>query len=110
MCLTTSTRSCFIQRKGTATCKIRPIKAVEWMIVIIDIIVIFLVSDNQYASYFKDLLIFQFIFAILWVIGVPYKKGYKYMPLAASFAEIFFCFNLLKKLFIKSCLVKALFI
>ena len=92
MCLTTSTSLCFIQGKGTATCKIRPIKAVEWMIVIIDIIVIFLVSDNQYASYFKDLLIFQFIFAILWVIGVPYKKGYKDIPWAASFAEILFCF------------------
>jgi len=64
----------------TATCKIRPIKAVEWLIAIVDIIVIFLVSDNQYASYFKDLLIFQFVFVILLVIGVPYKKGYKDMP------------------------------
>ena len=64
----------------TATCKIRPIKAVEWVIVIIDVIVTFLVSTNQYADYFKDLIIFQIIFAILLIIGAPYKKGYKDMP------------------------------
>ena len=79
------------------------------MIVIINIIVIFLVSDNQYASYFKDLLIFQFIFAILWVIGVPYKKGYKY-AIGSFFCRNILLLQFIKKLFIKSCLVKALFV
>ena len=46
----------------TATCKMRPIKVVEFLIAIVDAIVIVLVRDNQYANYFKDLLIFQFIF------------------------------------------------
>ena len=58
----------------TATCKMRPIKVVEFLIAIV------LVRDNQYANYFKDLLIFQFIFLILYLIGAPLKKGYKNMP------------------------------
>lgn len=64
----------------TATCKMRPIKVVEFLIAIVDAIVIVLVRDNQYANYFKDLLIFQFIFLILYLIGAPLKKGYKNMP------------------------------
>lgn len=64
----------------SATCKIRPNKIIEYLIVIVDIIIIFFVSTNQYDSYFKDLTIFQVAFVILMAIGAPYKKGYKDMP------------------------------
>lgn len=68
----------------SATCKIHPNKIIEYVIVIVDIFIIFFVSTNQYASYYKDLIIFQFAFALFIVIGAPYKNGYKGMPFKKS--------------------------
>ncbi|NUF99153.1 SHOCT domain-containing protein [Lactobacillus mellis] len=63
-----------------ATCKIRPIKGIEWTILIINCLIIGLVRTNQYIGYFKDMWFFQFGFLVLLALASPYKKGYKDMP------------------------------
>lgn len=68
----------------SATCKIHPNKIIECVIVIVDIIIILLVSTSPYLSYYKDLIFFQFAFALFIAIGAPHKNGYKGMPFKKS--------------------------
>lgn len=63
-----------------ASCKMRPKKWVEYTISILAIILFILIPTTEYYSSSAYLMIFQWAFLIIMIVGLPTKKGFKDMP------------------------------